>query len=61
MQLAKAIVTNYIRLPRTDGQETETSDDKVYATELLDSCGMAITILLEKVMVKEFLITRKLF
>ena len=37
MELAKAIVTNYVRLPRIEGQEAETCDDKVYvyATELL--------------------------
>lgn len=36
-ELAKVIVTNYVRLPRIDGQEAETSEDKVYiyATELL--------------------------
>ena len=37
MQLAKAVVTNYVRLPRADGKEAETCDDRVhvYATELL--------------------------
>ena len=37
MQLAKAVVRNYVCLPRADGKEAETCDDRVhvYATELL--------------------------
>ena len=36
-ELAKAIVTNYVRLPRIAGEDAETCDDHVYvyATELL--------------------------
>lgn len=37
MELAASIVTNYVCLPRVNGEEAETCDDKVYvyATELL--------------------------
>ena len=36
-ELASAVVTNYVRLPRVDGKDAETSDDKVYvyATEVI--------------------------
>ena len=30
IQLSKAVVTNYVRLPRIDGKEAEMCDDKVY-------------------------------
>ena len=30
VQLAKAVVTNYVHLPRVDGQEAVTCDDRVY-------------------------------
>ena len=36
-ELACAVVTNYVRLPRVDGKDAEMSDDKVYvyAAEVL--------------------------